>query len=89
MSYSTTDEVLKRANLANAGLGATVYSKDIARAEAIARRLETGSVWINKMEMPNPAVYMGGIKESGIGGEGGKHGLRSYAHTKSLYFSKV
>lgn len=40
-------------------------------------------------EQPNPAAYMGGLKDSGFGGEMGRLGLLSYAYTKSLHFSKV
>lgn len=89
LSYSNIDDALKRANLANAGLGATVYSKDLARAEGIARRLEAGSVWINMPEKPNPAAYFSGVKDSGYGGEMGRQGLLSYCHTKALHFSKA
>ncbi|KEZ46071.1 putative Aldehyde dehydrogenase [Scedosporium apiospermum] len=88
LSYSDIDDALKRANLANAGLGATVYSKDLKRAEDIARRLEAGSVWINGHERPHPAGYFSGLKDSGYGGEMGKQGLLSYSYTKTLHFNK-
>jgi acyl-CoA reductase-like NAD-dependent aldehyde dehydrogenase len=89
MSWSDEDDVIKRANLANAGLGASVYSKDLARAEKIARRLEAGSVYINMSERPNPGGYFSGFKDSGFGGEMGKQGLFSYCNTQSLHFAKV
>ncbi|CAI4217181.1 unnamed protein product [Parascedosporium putredinis] len=89
LSYSDIDDALRRANLSNAGLGATVYSKDLKRAEDIARRLEAGSVWINGPEKLNPAGYFSGLKDSGFGGEMGKQGLLSYSYTKTLHFNKV
>ena len=46
-------------------------------------------MWINMPETPHPAAYMGGVKESGIGGEMGVQGLLSYAYTKSLHISKL
>ncbi|KAL8287979.1 hypothetical protein RB597_000190 [Gaeumannomyces tritici] len=52
MKWSNEDDVIKRANLTNSGLGATVYSKDLGRAESIAKRLEVGSVWINVSRVP-------------------------------------
>jgi len=89
LSYNDVDDAIQRANLDNAGLGATVYSKDLARAESIARRLDAGSVWINMSEKPNPAAYFSGFKNSGYGGEMGKQGLLSYCYTKSLHFAKA
>ena len=89
LTFNDIEDVLERANLDNAGLGATVYSKDLARAENIARRLEAGTVWINMPETPHQAAYMGGIKHSGFGGEMGKQGLLSYSYIKTLHFSKA
>lgn len=77
-----------RANLLNAGLGASVYGKDLAECERVARRLEAGGVWINNSERPNPGGYFSGWKESGVGGEMGQQGLMSYCCTKALHFSK-
>lgn len=88
LSYSDTEDVLQRANLENAGLGATVYTNDMERAERLARRLEAGSVWINMPETQHPAGYVSGIKDSGAGGEMGKLGLLGFVYTKSLHFSK-
>ncbi|KAL2135923.1 hypothetical protein VTI74DRAFT_6306 [Chaetomium olivicolor] len=88
LTWSDEDDVVKRANLANAGLGASVYSSDLAQAERIARRLEAGSVWINQFERPNFGAYFSGMKDSGFGGEMGKQGLLSYCYTKCLHFAK-
>lgn len=89
LKWRTEEDVLARANLDNAGLAAAVYSKDLARAESLARRVEAGSVYINTFELPNENAYFSGMKSSGIGGEMGKQGLLSYCHTQSLHFSKV
>lgn len=88
LSWSDEDDVVKRANLANAGLGASVYSSDLKEAERVARRLEAGSVWINQSERPNFGAYFSGIKDSGFGGEMGKQGLLSYSYTKCLHIPK-
>ncbi|KAK0706963.1 Aldehyde/histidinol dehydrogenase [Lasiosphaeria miniovina] len=88
LSWSDEDDVVRRSNLANAGLGASVYSADLAQAERIARRLEAGGVWINQFERPNFGAFFGGIKDSGFGGEMGKQGLLSYAYTQCLHFAK-
>lgn len=88
MSWSDEDDVVTRANLGNAGLGASVYSSNVDRAERIARRMEAGTVWINMPEMPHPGAYFSGQKDSGHGGEMGKQGLLSYCYTQSLQFAK-
>jgi len=88
LSWIDEDDVIRRSNLANAGLGASVYSKDRAQAERIARRLEAGSVWINQFERPNYAAFFSGMKDSGLGGEMGKQGLLSYSYTQCLHFAK-
>ncbi|KAK4213007.1 aldehyde dehydrogenase [Rhypophila decipiens] len=88
LSWSDEDDVIARSNLANAGLGASVYSRDLAQAERIARRLEAGGVWINQAERPNFGAFFGGIKDSGFGGEMGRQGLLSYSDTKCLHFAK-
>lgn len=88
LSWSDEDDVIERSNLANAGLGASVYSTDLAEAERIARRLEAGSVWINQAERPHMGAYFSGFKDSGFGGEMGKQGLLSYSYTQSIHFAK-
>lgn len=88
LKWTTDDEVVARANLANAGLGATVYSTDLAKARRMADRLEAGSVWINSSEKPNVRAWFAGFKDSGFGGEMGKQGLLSYAYTKSIHIPK-
>ncbi|ROV93045.1 hypothetical protein VPNG_09420 [Cytospora leucostoma] len=89
LKWRDEDDVIRRANLDNAGLAAAVYSRDLARAERIARRIEASSVWVNTYGVPNPHAYFGGMKESGFGGEMGTQGLLSYCHTQSIHFSKV
>ncbi|KAK1084927.1 hypothetical protein LTR33_002388 [Friedmanniomyces endolithicus] len=88
--WSDEEEVIKRANNTNAGLGACVWGKDIERAERIGKRLQAGSVFINSWEKPTPQAFFGGHKESGIGGEWGTEGLKSYcnAHVLHTYKSK-
>lgn len=88
MSWTDEDDVVSRANLGNAGLGASVYSGVQARAEGIARRMEAGTVWINMPELPHPGGYFSGQKDSGHGGEMGLQGLLSYCYTQSLQIAK-
>lgn len=89
MSWKTEEEVIRRANDTEYGLGACVWSKDSERAEQMGRKLEAGTVWINSAEKPLPMGYFSGQKQSGIGGEWGKQGLLSYVNTQSIHFYKA
>ncbi|KAK6225493.1 aldehyde dehydrogenase [Colletotrichum tabaci] len=89
LTWTHEEEVIQRANLSNAGLGASVYCRDVGRAESIARKIEAGTVSINVPELPNVGGYFAGMKDSGHGGEMGKQGLLSYCYTQSLHFAKT
>lgn len=88
LSWKDEEEVIRRANDTDSGLGACVWSKDSARALSIGRQLEVGSVWINSYEKPAPAGYFSGHKQSGIGGEWGRQGLLSYCNAQSIHIYK-
>jgi acyl-CoA reductase-like NAD-dependent aldehyde dehydrogenase len=88
LKYSTIDEVIARANASEYGLGATVWAKDIDRAVEVAKRLETGTVWINKhLDLP-PSVPYGGVKQSGFGVELGQQGLEEFTQLRVLNIAK-
>lgn len=65
--WSDEEEVIRRTNATRSGLAACVFSRDVARAERIGRRLAAGSVYINSFEKLTPVAAFGGHKESGIG----------------------
>ncbi|KAI0020390.1 aldehyde dehydrogenase [Xylariomycetidae sp. FL0641] len=88
MSWTDEADVIARSNLDNAGLGASVYTPDLDRAQKIAHQLESGSVWINQFERPHHAAFFGGWKLSGFGGELGKQGLYNYCQTQSIHIQK-
>ncbi|RWA05064.1 hypothetical protein EKO27_g10041 [Xylaria grammica] len=88
LTWSNEDDVIARANLDNAGLGASLYTPDLEKARRIAQRLESGSVWINRFERPHFGAYFAGWKLSGFGGELGKHGLYNYCQVQCLHFHK-
>ena len=76
--YSDIDDVILRANSAEVGLGGSVWSKDVAKATALAMRLESGTAWVNKHGSLRPDVPFGGVKASGFGVEFGSHGLDEF-----------
>ncbi|KAJ5291011.1 Betaine aldehyde dehydrogenase [Penicillium angulare] len=88
LEWDDEEDVIRRANDTDQGLGATVWCRDPERAERIASRLEAGSVWVNRGAIPLPTALFGGIKQSGIGGEWGPLGLLSYCDARTFHFSK-
>lgn len=71
------------------GLGASVWSGNIERANGIARKLQAGNVWVNTHFELDPRFPFGGHKESGIGTEWGVEGLKSFCNSQTLYLKKV
>ena len=84
LKFSTEDEALDRANATDFGLAGSVWTSDEARGQALARRLQTGTVWINTIQKPSPHAPMSGHKASGFGAENGIEGLRAYTITQTI-----
>jgi p-cumic aldehyde dehydrogenase len=82
--FSDFDEVIRAANDTRYGLAANIWTRDLARAHLIARRLEAGIVWVNTHGMSDPAAPFGGAKESGWGREVGEEGVLHYTETKTV-----
>ena len=86
--YRDIDEVIARANANSQGLGGSVWSADVVRATGIAARLECGTVWVNEHGAVQPDAPFGGIKQSGIGVEFGRHGLAEYTSIQTVKIMK-
>jgi acyl-CoA reductase-like NAD-dependent aldehyde dehydrogenase len=82
LRFEDEEDAVRRANAGRFGLGASVWSKDVARAGRVASRIEAGSLWINQHGGSRHDVPFGGAKDSGIGHEHGVSGLRSYMQTQ-------
>lgn len=82
IKYSSVDDAIERANGLKYGLAASVWSPDKDAAWDVARRLEAGTVYINKHADIAPHVPFGGVKCSGIGVEFGEEGLQAYTNIK-------
>lgn len=78
LAYDDLDDAIARANATHFGLGASLWTRDTARAAQLAGRLEAGSVWINRHGGNARDVPFGGAKQSGYGREQGVVGLQSY-----------
>ncbi len=78
------DEAIRFANDTEYGLGASVWCRNIERAERLAARLEVGTVAINDMVKSDPRLPFGGVKKSGIGRELSHYGLKEFVNIKSV-----
>jgi aldehyde dehydrogenase (NAD+) len=77
-SFATPEEVAERINSTRYGLSAGVWTRQAALSEWLATRLRAGVIWVNSFGLLDPAVPFGGYQESGLGREGGRHGLEAY-----------
>ena len=81
------DEVdaLRIANDTCFGLGSSIWSKDVARAEQLATRIQAGSTFINGMVKSDPRLPFGGVKSSGYGRELSKLGIHEFVNAKTVW----
>ena len=86
MTFADDAEALALANDTEHGLVAFVFSRDLRRAMAVGERIETGMVGLNRGVVSDPAAPFGGAKQSGIGREGGHHGLLEFLEPKYFAF---
>jgi aldehyde dehydrogenase (NAD+) len=84
LKFRDLDEVVQRANNTNYGLVAGVWTRDIAKAHAIASSVRAGTVWVNCYDVFDAAAPFGGFKQSGIGREMGEYGLHQYTEVKTV-----
>ena len=84
MTFENEEEAIEIANATDYGLSGTVFSADVDRAEQIARRVRTGNITVNGLQL-DPVAPFGGYKQSGIGREGGPEGLSTFQEVKTIY----
>ena len=82
--FSTTDEVIAKANRTPYGLISYVFTRDLARGLAVAERIESGMVGLNRGLVSDPAAPFGGVKQSGIGREGAHEGMLEFLEKKYI-----
>ncbi len=83
LPYSTTDEVVARANDTELGLAAGVFGKDINDCHKVVKQLQAGITWVNTWGESPAEMSVGGWKQSGVGVENGRRGLEAWVRNKS------
>lgn len=84
MSFETEEEVLKMANSVKYGLSSTLWTSDLNRTMRISKEIEAGIVWVNTWLNRDLRTPFGGMKDSGVGREGGFEALRFFTETKNV-----
>lgn len=86
IKFSTEEEVLRLANASDVGLAGYFFSRDVGRVWRVAEQLEVGMVGANTGIISQAAIPFGGVKESGLGREGGPNGIDEYLNQKVIVF---
>jgi len=83
-SFKTEEEALQLANATSYGLAATIWAQDITKANRIAAKTESGIIWVNCWLLRDLRTPFGGMKNSGVGREGGWEALRFFTEAKNV-----
>lgn len=83
-SFKTEEEALRLANATSYGLAATIWTQDISKANRVAAKVESGIIWVNCWLLRDLRTPFGGMKNSGVGKEGGWEALRFFTESKNV-----
>jgi succinate-semialdehyde dehydrogenase/glutarate-semialdehyde dehydrogenase len=83
------DDAVRLANLSQFGLGSAVFTRDPAKADRLARRLEAGAVFVNALVKSDVRLPFGGVKHSGYGRELSYFGIHEFVNIKTVYHAAV
>jgi aminomuconate-semialdehyde/2-hydroxymuconate-6-semialdehyde dehydrogenase len=86
--FDTEEEVIAHANDCDYGLSSSVWTQNLARAHRVAEQINTGTVWVNCWLLRDLRVPFGGMKQSGVGREGGEEALRFFTEPKNVCIAK-
>jgi aldehyde dehydrogenase (NAD+) len=87
LRFKDVDEIVARANKTTYGLAAAVWTRDVAKAHYLAKKIKAGTVWVNCYDVFDAAAPFGGYKMSGLGRELGERGLDAYTEWKTVTVS--
>lgn len=82
--FDTEEEAIQMANCTRYGLSASVWTQDLSRAHRVSERLDVGMVWVNTWLLRDLRVPFGGVKESGVGREGGRWSMEFFSENKNI-----
>jgi succinate-semialdehyde dehydrogenase/glutarate-semialdehyde dehydrogenase len=83
------DEAVALANDSDFGLGGSVFTKDVARGERVASRIETGMMFVNNIDWSDADLPFGGVKSSGYGRELGDMGIQEFVNKKLVRVASI
>ena len=86
--FDREEEVINHANDVEYGLSSSVWTQNLSRAHRVAERINTGTVWVNCWLVRDLRVPFGGMKQSGVGREGGDEALRFFTESKNVCIAK-
>jgi aminomuconate-semialdehyde/2-hydroxymuconate-6-semialdehyde dehydrogenase len=86
--FDNEEEVITYANDCDYGLASSVWTQNLARAHRVAEQINTGTVWVNCWLVRDLRVPFGGMKQSGVGREGGEEALRFFTEAKNVCIAK-
>jgi aminomuconate-semialdehyde/2-hydroxymuconate-6-semialdehyde dehydrogenase len=86
--FDSEEEVINHANDVEYGLSSSVWTQNLSRAHRVAERINSGTVWVNCWLVRDLRVPFGGMKQSGVGREGGEEALRFFTEPKNICIAK-
>lgn len=87
-TFKTEEEAIELVNSSDFGLGVSIFTEDLQRAEELVPRFEDGAVFVNELVKSDPRLPFGGTKISGYGRELSIQGIREFVNKKTVYFNK-
>jgi acyl-CoA reductase-like NAD-dependent aldehyde dehydrogenase len=87
LRFKAEEDAVRLANDTRYGLAAGIFTRDVARAHRVARRVRAGIVWVNTYRVVSPIAEFGGFKDSGYGREGGYQAIYDYTRPKTVWIN--
>ena len=88
-AFDKLEEAIAEANRLSYGLAGYAFTRSLANADLLARRLEVGMLWVNTPAAGSAELPFGGIKDSGYGTEGGPEAMESYLNTRAVVIANA